>query len=227
MIAAPVAPDHQVLQPISDLETGDRIGYEVLSRFTDHSPAEAFAAAQQTGTIVALDLACITAAIKTFPLIPPGTFLDVNVDPATMVEADLLHLLLDNGVPPHRLVLEVTEDAALDYLKVYEPTWRLRQRGVRLALDDMGKSQSDSAYGRIIQLLPNVMKIDRSLVQGIEHNPIQRALVRSMVGMGSDLAAMVVAEGVETQSEIDWLKTIGVQFGQGFGLCRPMRLEEL
>jgi EAL domain-containing protein (putative c-di-GMP-specific phosphodiesterase class I) len=247
----PVGPDHQVFQKIVDLDTREAVGYEVLSRFAGIDPAEAFAAARADGTLLKLDLACIGEAIKAFPHLPHGTFLDVNIDPATMIEVDLLHLLLDNGVPPHRLILEITENAELDYLKVYEPTWRLRQRGVRLALDDMGKAavrlleglvngavkvnadektverRGDTAYGRIVQMLPNVLKIDRELIDGIERSPIQRALVRSMVGMGSDLAAIVVAEGVETQAEVDWLRTIGVHFGQGYWLHRPMRLEEL
>lgn len=253
MTALPIGPDHQVYQPIVTLDGRDVVGYEVLSRFEGSTPQEAFAVAIETGKGVELDLACIEMAIKAFDHLPSSVWLDVNIDPTTMVEIDLLHLLLDDGVPMHRLVLEITEDAELDYLKVYEPTWRLKQRGVRLALDDVGKAYArmlqqheeqrlgkkaaaprariatrvDTPYGRIVQMMPGMIKIDRELIDGIARNPIKRALIRSIVGLGADLSAVVVAEGVESQEETDWLQAIGVQLGQGWLLGRPAALDSL
>jgi EAL domain-containing protein (putative c-di-GMP-specific phosphodiesterase class I) len=131
-----------------------------------------------------------------------------------------------SGLPPQRLVVEITEDtvlagderAALDVAT-------LRLMGVHVALDGFGTGRS--ALGHLTQLPIDILKLDRSLVARLDRDPQSRALCESMIGIGHALGLAVVAEGVETPAQIGALGALGADRAQGFAIARPMALPRL
>lgn len=202
--------------------TDEVIGYESLARFPHSAPPEWFEAAGHSNLRLDLELSAINAAIAGFDP-PSGTsFLALNLSDVTLTSAELDTAIA--GLDPGRVVLELSEVAAV---KSYELTNRavraMRERGVRLAIDDVGSGEIDLWH--ILRLEPALIKIDLCLVRDLEDNPKSAALIRGIAAMSSDLGIMVVAEGVETTKERDALFQLGVEYGQGylFGKPAPLR----
>jgi EAL domain-containing protein (putative c-di-GMP-specific phosphodiesterase class I) len=126
----------------------------------------------------------------------------------------------------HRVVLELSEhDRVEDYDAVLGALAPLRARGMRLAIDDVGAGFSSLRH--IVLTSPDVIKLDRSIVSGVDGDRVLQTLVRSMVDFGHGCDAQVVAEGVETAAEAAKLLTLGVDLGQGWHFGRPGPPEEL
>ena len=125
--------------------------------------------------------------------------------------------------------LTVVELSEVALIKSYEATTRameaLRDRGVRLAIDNAGAGEID--LWSILRLKPEMIKIDMSLVRGIDSIPTNRALVRGLAAMATDLGIMVIAEGIENAEERDLLIDAGIEFGQGYLLGKPTHLPAL
>ena len=132
--------------------------------------------------------------------------------------ADLLDLL--SGLPAERIVLEITEHAHVeDYdalLCALEP---LRKNGVRLAVDDAGAGYSGLQH--ILQIRPDFIKLDMALTRHIDLDPARKALASALVAFARDTGSRIIAEGVETASELDTLRGIGIEKAQGYFLGRP------
>jgi EAL domain-containing protein (putative c-di-GMP-specific phosphodiesterase class I)/anti-sigma regulatory factor (Ser/Thr protein kinase) len=216
-----------VYQPIYDLRAhrdGDSqpLGYESLSRFPFASPPEWFEVAGSLGMKLDLELAAIEAAIGGFSPSTHEGFLAMNLSDATLASSLLEESL--RGVDPGRIILELSEVALI---KSYEATKRhvdqIRDRGIRLAVDDVGAGEVD--LWQIMRLDPAVLKIDMCLVRNIETNPRNRALVRGLAAMAQDLGIMVIAEGIESPEEEEQLLALGVGHGQGYMLGKPGPLE--
>jgi EAL domain-containing protein (putative c-di-GMP-specific phosphodiesterase class I) len=119
-----------------------------------------------------------------------------------------------------RIVLELTERFAVaDYKPLVEATERLRESGVRIAVDDAGADFASMRH--ILQLNPDLIKLDRSIISGIDADPGRRALGRAMVSFAAELGAMLVAEGIETETELCTVTELGMNAGQGYLLGRP------
>jgi EAL domain-containing protein (putative c-di-GMP-specific phosphodiesterase class I) len=122
--------------------------------------------------------------------------------------------------------LTVVELSEVALIKSYEVTSRamdaLRDRGVRLAIDNVGAGEID--LWSILRLQPEMIKIDMSLVRGIDSTPTNRALIRGLAAMATDLGIMVIAEGIEKVAERDILIDAGIEFGQGYLLGTPQHL---
>ncbi|MDP9495579.1 MAG: EAL domain-containing protein, partial [Actinomycetota bacterium] len=146
----------------------------------------------------------------------------MNISDSTLVSSSLATAL--DGIDPGRVVLELSEETLI---KSYEETRRavdsLRERGIRLAVDDVGSGDIDLWH--ILSLEPAFIKIDITLVRGIGQTPRNRALIRGLSTMAQDLGVLVVAVGVETGEERDQLLELGVQFGQGYLFGRPRALQ--
>jgi EAL domain-containing protein (putative c-di-GMP-specific phosphodiesterase class I) len=212
-----------VFQPISNLETGGVAGVEALARFADgRGPATWFAEAKSVDLEEDLDLAAVRAALAHLDHLPPGAFLSVNVSPGTAVSEGFRHLL--ESLPSERIILEITEHAQIDDYEALDETLRwVRRRGGRVAVDDAGAGFASLRH--ILSLSPDVIKLDISLTRNIDSDQARRALARALITFAEEIHAMMIAEGIETQEELEALRELGVEYGQGFHLARPARLE--
>ncbi|MFY9586039.1 MAG: EAL domain-containing protein, partial [Actinomycetota bacterium] len=203
-----------VLQPIVDLATGRVVGAEALARFADRrSPDLHFAEAEGNGTRVALELAAVRAALARLAELPSNTYLTVNVSPVTAISPRLPALL--GAAPAHRIVLELTEHAPVaDYPSLEAALSSLRERGIRIAVDDAGAGFASMRH--VLALRPDVLKLDISITQGIHSDIRRRELVRAMVSFSRATGCTLVAEGIETEEDLHAIRALGVRCGQGF-----------
>ena len=212
---------HTVFQPIIDLRNSRVVGLEALARFPDRSPDIWFEDAAAAGLNEELELATLAMALKTAGQLPDGLYLSVNLSPATMTSPPFLEVL--DGFPLDRLVVEVTEHAPVDdYEALDAAVAPLRAGGCRLAVDDVGAGFSSLRH--ILRLAPDVIKLDISLTRHIDADPPRRALATALISFASAINASIVAEGIETQDEVDALRGLGVSYGQGYHLSRPQPL---
>ncbi|MBI4259855.1 MAG: EAL domain-containing protein, partial [Actinobacteria bacterium] len=222
-----LAPDalRIVLQPVFELETGEVRGVEALSRFRvepDWPPDVWFREAAEVGMGVELEIAAIRAAMAHLDRLPPDTYLSVNLSPDTMQSHRYLEVL--DATDASRIVVEVTEHAAVEDYDALSPALQaLRIRGGRLAIDDAGSGYASLRH--ILQLAPDLIKLDITLTRGIDTDRPRRALASALVSFSSEIDATIVAEGIETRSELDALRELGVHFGQGYFLARPAPIE--
>jgi EAL domain-containing protein (putative c-di-GMP-specific phosphodiesterase class I) len=209
-------------QPIVRLDTGAVIGAEALTRFPGtHRPPHAwFDDAQRIGLGAQLQLAVVERAVALVGLLPAGAFLSFNVGPDVLASPELLDLL--DLVDPERIIIELTEHVRIDdYDRLLDSLSRVRGRGARLAVDDTGAGFS--SLGHILQLRPELIKLDCQFTQGIDTDPARRSLAHALVSFARDIGAEVVSEGVETAAELDTVRELGVPYGQGYFLSRPTR----
>ena len=205
-------------QPVVRLTDGAVIGYEALARAEgfDGGPADWLAAADTAGWRAALERACVDAAAANGP--PPGdALLFINISPALLLDHDLADA---RRLLSPRLVVELTEQEAVDdydLLRHRLQSWA--DDGVRLAIDDTGAGHSSLRH--VLELSPDFLKLDKSLVHGVHRDRKLQALVRSMVAFAAELGSAVVAEGIEEEAELVELRSAGVQLGQGWLLGHP------
>jgi hypothetical protein len=152
---------------------------------------------------------------------PEGTYLAVNVSPSTLMDPSLVGLLTSYACD--RVIVELTEHAPVeDYDDLVPAMQRLREIGVRLAIDDAGAGFS--SFQHILQLRPELIKLDRSLTRAVDADPVRYALASALVTFASSLGASVCAEGIETEQELVALQRLGIIYGQGYFLGRPAPL---
>ncbi|MDX6208478.1 MAG: hypothetical protein QOE24_869 [Frankiales bacterium] len=209
------------LQPIVSVHSGRLAGVEALARFRDgRGPDAWFRDAREAGLAKELDALAFNAALSAFAAVPEPCYLSVNASPALIMDADFAARLLDSPLPLHRLVIEITEHVVIsDYDIQNEALKSLRERGVRLAVDDTGAGYASLSH--VLQLRPDIIKVDRSLIAGLATDPARRSLVTALVLLAIDIGATVTGEGVEEIAELDILATLGVGYAQGFFLARP------
>ena len=213
-----------VYQPIIDLHDGAILGAEALARFgtePQRSPSDWFADAALVGLGTHLELAAIRRAIDGMRHLPNGAFLSVNASAATLMSPALEHTL--RTAPVERLVVELTEnDFGVDARTLQEPVGRLRELGGRLAIDDAGAGATN--LQQILDLAPDVIKLDRRFLDGLAHDPVRRALATALVTFAAETGATLVAEGLATVEDLHAVREIGVRCGQGHFLCEPTTL---
>jgi EAL domain-containing protein (putative c-di-GMP-specific phosphodiesterase class I) len=209
------------LQPIVDLHSGVVLGTEALSRFPHDfgSPEAVFRAAHRAGVGIEFERYAVRRAFETFPLLEPEVYLAINLSPAVAIE--LAGLVLETSdLPVDRLVLEITEHSAVEnYTSLRDRLAVVRRRGLRLAIDDAGAGYASLQH--IVELGPDLIKADRSLVDGVAHDRARRSVVRALVGVAADLDAVVVAEGVERPEDLETIRGLGVDAAQGYLFARP------
>ncbi|RZS77928.1 diguanylate cyclase (GGDEF)-like protein [Motilibacter rhizosphaerae] len=209
-----------VLQPIVDLRTGEIVAAEGLTRFrgSERGPAQWFAAAASVGMTGRLEVATGRAALLF--LDPPisAPVVTVNMSPSVVTDGGL-DVLLD-GCDPARVVLEITEHAPVtSYEDLHEVLAPFRARGMRIAVDDAGAGYASMRH--VLRLRPDLIKIDMSLVRGIDDDPVRRALVGALHDFAVSSGATTIAEGVETGDELRALAGLGVVLVQGFLFGEP------
>jgi EAL domain-containing protein (putative c-di-GMP-specific phosphodiesterase class I) len=210
------------LQPIFALDSGGVVGAEALARFTDSHgeplpTEETFVDAHALGLGPELELAVVELAISREDRLPDGLYLACNVSPSVLTRADLAALLATSERP---LVVELTEHHAVeDYAELDAALERLRGFGVRVAVDDVGSGFA--SFRHVTRVRPEILKLDRTLVCGIDEDPVRQSLASAIVGFASDVGATVVSEGIESEGELTCLVELAVGCGQGFFLGRP------
>jgi EAL domain-containing protein (putative c-di-GMP-specific phosphodiesterase class I) len=209
-------------QPIVELATGLVAGYELLSRFDGPWPAAPdvwFAAAHRWGVNPELQARVLARAVAARDDLPPNTFLTVNVEPHLLADDQVADALLQHA-DLSRLVLELTEHTQLDEGgRAMAALGRARAAGALVAMDDAGTGYAGLAL--LLELRPDIVKLDRALVTAIDSDPVKRMLVQVFGDLVGRMDAWVLAEGVETRGELDTLIGLGVPLGQGWALGRP------
>jgi EAL domain-containing protein (putative c-di-GMP-specific phosphodiesterase class I)/FixJ family two-component response regulator len=207
-----------VFQPIVKLSTGVVVGYEALTRFTDGTDPEVrFAHASAAGLSSEFELAAIDAAVMAAPTVVDGVFLSLNVSPGLVVQ-DGKRLRRALARWRGRIVLEVTEHAPIANYDAFRAAVAQFRR-VELAIDDAGAGYNSLRH--ILELGPAWVKLDVTLVRGIDADPLRQALVAGLAHFGNRSGQHLIAEGVERQAEADVLLGLGVEYAQGFLLGRP------
>lgn len=208
---------HPVFQPIVDLETRAIVGYEALTRFHDEvAPEIKLSEAASVGLGPELELATLGAVLRAASDLPPGRSLNINASPALILADGQLSTLIDGVDRP--VICEITEHVAIgDYPAIRSALERLA--GTRVAVDDAGAGFA--SFRHILELRPSFVKLDRSLVAGIDGDPVRQALIAGMRHFALAAGCRLVAEGIETDAELATLRELEVPFGQGYLLGSP------
>jgi EAL domain-containing protein (putative c-di-GMP-specific phosphodiesterase class I) len=211
-------------QPIVGLADGRLLGVEALARFEvepRRTPDVWFAEAAAVGLGVELEQAAVAAALAQLPALPSACYLSVNLSAEAVLAPGTLELL--TAVAPERIVVELTEHSQVrDYAALTQGLAAQRAAGVRLAVDDTGAGFASLRH--ILQLHPDVIKLDLALTRDVDTDPVRRALAAALVTFADEIGARVVAEGVETAGELAVLRDLRVDAAQGYYLGRPQPL---
>jgi len=212
------------LQPIVELQTRRVVGAEALARFTGSGgaripPEGCFLDAMALGLGPALELAVVRQALTIGHRLPEGLYLALNVSPQVL-ESPALEDVLAEHAGGRPLVVELTEHQAVeDYASLSYALDRLRARGIRVAIDDVGSGFA--SFRHVTRVQPDILKLDRTLVSGIDDDPVRQSLASAIVTFARDVGATVVSEGIESLDELTCLKDLDIRCGQGFYLSRP------
>jgi EAL domain-containing protein (putative c-di-GMP-specific phosphodiesterase class I) len=221
-----------VFQPVLALATGKIIGYEVLAR-GDHpklstSPSDLLRLASECNLAVELSQMFRSVAIRDAGCLPKRTYLFINLHPSEMGSDTLIDSLVElrNALDKdQRLILEVHEAAVAEPKSLLGLRDQLTKLGIGLAYDDFGAGQS--RLKEFADVPPDFIKLDMSLIRGIDHAAARQDLVRALLSFGSDLGVGTIAEGIETNEEAAWCLALGCQYGQGYLFGRPQPLDLL
>lgn len=216
-----------VYQPLVDLATGATgatVALEALSRFRGYgSPQALFDEAHELGLARELEMKAVLHALTALDEIPAPIRLNINVSPVTLVHVDFYGAVAH--VPPDRLVVEVTEHAAIeDFQELRKVAQRLKQRGIWLSVDDVGMGMS--GLNRILETRPDELKLDMNVVRDVDTDVVKQALIEGFASFANRAGLRLVAEGIETARELEALRTLGVELGQGYFLAKPAPLAQ-
>ncbi len=209
---------HPVFQPIVDLQSRGIVGYEALTRFdSGQRPDLCFADAWAVDMGPALELATLQAAVAAAHLLPAARWLSLNVSPRLLADTDRLKAVLWPSDRP--IVLEITEHEIIEDYAAVQSALRVIGPDVRLAVDDAGSGIAN--FTHIIELRPNLVKLDIGLVRGVNADLGRQALVVGMRHFAAEAGCRLLAEGVETEAEAETLLALGVDLGQGYEFGHP------
>lgn len=216
-----------VFQPVYHLPDLRLHGFECLSRF-DAEPARSpdrwFSAAHDAGVGLTLEFQAICNALAYLGRMPVGPCMNINSSPEMILSGRLL-ALRTQGHDLSRVVLEITEHAVVrDYAALSQALKPLRAEGLTLAVDDAGAGYSSMRH--ILNLEPDIIKLDMQLTRGIDADPKRKALAKGLTSFAHEIGSLVVAEGVETQAELLTLARLGVDCAQGYHLDKPLDFEQ-
>ena len=218
---------HIVYQPIYRSSTRRIVGVECLSRFDlepRRTPDVWFAEAREIGLGVRLELNAILSALDGLRDVAGDFYVALNVSPQTLISGGIDGYI--DGIDPRRVVLEVTEHSLVDdYGLLNERLGPLREAGVRIAVDDAGAGYASMRH--VLAIHPDIIKLDLSLTRSIDSDSPRRALAAALIEFARQTQSHVVAEGVETASELAALQALGVDDVQGYHLARPLEVAAL
>ena len=226
---------HLLYQPIVDLRTSGHLGVEALIRWQHPvrgllSPADFMDHAEASGQITAIGAWVLGTACQATAHLPADAHMSINVAARQLQQPGFVGVVAEalrsSGLQAERLVLEITETAAMaDIDGAITRLSELKSLGLQLALDDFGTGYSPLSYLRKFPV--DYLKIDRSFVRGLAYSAEDKAIVRGVVDMAHALGLQAIAEGVEDAAQHDILVELGCDLGQGFLWMHPVPLDEL
>ncbi|MGV8979447.1 MAG: EAL domain-containing protein [Cellulomonas sp.] len=215
---------HPVFQPIYSLTDGTLVAVEALTRFDVlpyRTPDLWFAAAAVAGRGVELEIAAIAAAIAAAQDLPSDVSLSVNASPATLAHPGLLDLI--RACDGRQLTVEITEHAVIeDYHLMKERIAEIRALGVQIAVDDAGAGIASLQH--IVQLAPEIIKLDISLTQHAGSSPFRRAMAGALIEFAHRSGATLVVEGIEDTADLTLWSALGADAVQGYLVGYPAAL---
>ncbi len=221
---------HSVYQPVVDLDSGHVLGFEALTRV---APARfetihaLFRTAHENDALWPLERLCRRKALEGAPRLRDDQFLFLNADPNSVHDPQLvgrafLEQVAAAGLRPHQVVFEITEQSAVrDFASFRRTLLRLRALGFGLAMDDVGSAYS--GLHSIVEIAPDYIKADTSLVRDVHANPLKRELISTIRRFADQTGIRLIAEGVERPEELEVLRDAGVRWAQGYLFARPSR----
>jgi EAL domain-containing protein (putative c-di-GMP-specific phosphodiesterase class I) len=218
-------PFSMAFQPIVDLQTNQIDAHEALVRGTAGEPAYSILSQIDDRTRYAFDQACRVRAIELAAKLGLTTRLNINFLPNAVYDPrgcirTTLEAAARTGFDPHLLTFEIVESEMVsdtEHLRAIITEYR--RQGFSVALDDFGAGYSNLA--RLADLRPDIVKVDRALIQDSDHDPIRVAIVRNLVSLANDINIKLVFEGVERAAEVVALRDCGARFLQGYYFARP------
>lgn len=223
---------YMVYQPIISLQTGNIFGYEALMRGPEdsmyRSPLELIQVAKQAGKLFDLEMMAREKAIIGATNMISNRVLLINIEPDVIREAQFRightrELLKRCGLNERNVIFEITERTAItNYDRYIELIEHYKTQGYRIAIDDVGSGYS--GLSRIHHTKPDYIKIDMDLVRGINKDSFKQSLLVAMVKFATMTGMKTIAEGIETPEELDTVIRLGVHYGQGYFICRPMQM---
>ena len=212
-----------VAQPIVRLRDDEVVAYEMLTRGREgifEAPEQFLRVARDKGVLTAVDLQCLRACVAEAKHVGGGLTVHLNLFPSTLLDSSIEELvgLLDEPESP--ICVELSEEQFVgDPRKLLDRVGALRSAGIRVAIDDVGKGRG--TLDSVMLLEPEVVKIDKDLIGGASRDVRKERLCRRLVTLATALVAEVVAEGVETQADLDLVRELDVPLGQGFLWAEP------
>ncbi|MDZ5470371.1 EAL domain-containing protein [Bacillus sp. 31A1R] len=219
-----------LFQPIVNLTDGTIFGYEGLTRGPKnsrfHSPLELFGYAEQSGSLYALEKTTRELAIKHSPtLLNNNEKLFININSQVVHDPDFtpghtIQLLKQYNLSPSNVVFEITERSAIeDFTAFREVLNHYRAQGFKIAVDDAGAGYS--SLQAISEIMPDFIKVDRSLISDIHQNDIKINILDAFVTFAKKMKSTIIAEGIEKSEELKKVIELGIDCGQGFYLAQP------
>lgn len=210
-------------QPICDLSDGSVVGAAALTRFFSEGGDEAadrFAEARDEKLGSELEFAALESALEAAQELPPHLYVVLKLSAATCLDPLLPGVLEDSSIDLGRMVLELTEAMTREQPEALVAALApLRRNGVRFAIDHAGSHFASIRHIR--QLRPDIIKLDRNLVAGMDTDPLRSSLGEAMVGFADHIGAVVIAQGIETFAELEAVREVGATAGHGYLLGRP------
>lgn len=215
-----------VFQPIVNMTSGAVLAYEALTRFASdppHGPDWWLHTAEGLGLGEELENMALITAVRTLSELRPDKPVSLNASPRMLLSGELIRQI--ETVPHVRTAVELTEHAVVqDYAALRPVLGQLARRGHLLAVDDAGGGFA--SFRHILELRPDVIKLDVSLTRHVDRDPARQVLASSLFAFGASIGARLVVEGVEETSERDALISLGYQYGQGYLFGRPVAYPE-
>jgi diguanylate cyclase (GGDEF)-like protein len=218
-----------LFQPILDLKSGEFYGYEGLIRGPSdsplHAPISLFGAATQQNLLFEVEMLSRQIVLESFVQLNLPGKLFLNVSPETLLHPSFkngctLGFLQTLGLPPERVVIEITENQpTYDFEGMRKALFHYRSMGFKIAIDDLGEGFSSLRLWS--ELRPEFIKIDMHFVQGVDTDPIKLQFLKSIQLIAKSCGTKVIAEGIETATELATIRDIGIVLGQGYFIARP------
>lgn len=213
-----------VFRPIFDLCSLSIVGYEALTRFhSGDGPDRWFAEAAEIGLRQDLERAAIQVATAHLFDLPEGAFLWVNLSPSAIGSPTARAMI--ESVGADRIIVALSPTDPVEEPGLMEAVRGLRAQGLRLAIDHAGSGSA--ALANVFRLQPDVLRLRAGASPGIDADPTQWAVVSFVARVGSEVGAVIVAEGIETRHTVEVLRDLGVAYGQGYALAPPLSVEDL
>ncbi|MED4403220.1 EAL domain-containing protein [Metabacillus fastidiosus] len=217
-------------QPIVHFQTGCTYGYEALSRGPEdsyfHSPSTLFPFAKSKGLLYPLEKIARELAFEESKKSIKHGKLFINLNSEVIYDTDFnpghtISLLKEYSLTPRDIVFEITERSAISDFTAFKCVLNhYREQGFQIAIDDAGAGYS--SLQAISEIMPDYIKVDRSLVSGIDQNEVKESILEAFVTFSNKMNSKVIAEGIETEEELEKVMKLGIDYGQGFFLARPM-----